>query len=280
MMSRNKQSVLTILKYLILTIVGLILVFPLLWMALGMFKTNNQIWQEPYKLLPYHWDFGAVFESIKAVDFNRYVINSLFVGIVGTGFTVVTATFFTYAMIFIKSRHTEKLLLAVLIIYMLPSAVTYVPSYVILARIGLLDTLSGLMFSNLASVFIVFYLRQSFKKMSHEYIEAARMDGAGHFAILRHVVFPLNKSAFYTVGVLTFVQNYSSYMWPSLILNSQEKYLVSQGLRHFFIQGGAYGMNWSEVMLTSTMTVLPILIIFIVGQRWFTTGILEDSGIK
>lgn len=69
-------------------------------------------------------------------------------------------------------------------------------------------------------------------------------------------------------------------MWPGIILNSQDKYLVSQGLRQFFIQDGAYGMNWSEVMLASTITILPVIIIFILVQKWFVTGIVQDSGVK
>lgn len=267
-------------RHFVLIVMGIVFVFPLVWMILGSFKTNNQIWQEPFKLFPYTWDFGKVFVSMMEIDFSKYIFNSLYVGIVGSSLSILVAALFAYAVVFLKNKYTDIMFFVVLVTYMLPSAVTYVPSYVILARLDMLDRLYGLMFSNLASVFIVFYLRQSFMKMSYEYIEAAKVDGASHLQILRHVVFPLNKSAFITIGVLTFVQNYNNYMWPSIMLNSDEKLLVSQGLRQFFIQGGAYGMNWSEVMLTSTMTVLPILIIFIIGQRWFTTGIMEDSGIK
>ena len=275
-----KNGFFSLARHLLWGGISLLFLFPFMWMVLGAFKTNNEIWQQPYRLLPGSWNFAEVLSTARGIHFGPYIFNSLLVGIAGSAATILCAALFAYALVFIKGRFHHHLFWLVLVTYMLPSAVNYVPSYVLLARMNLLDSLSGLMFSNLASVFAVFFLRQSFLKMSYEYIEAAQMDGASHWAILRHVVFPMNKPAFITVGLLTFVQNYSSYMWPSIILSSREKLLVSQGLRQFFIQEGAYGMNWSEVMLASTLTVIPILVIFTLGQRWFTTGIMEDSGLK
>jgi len=276
----KKDKLFKAIKHIFLIPVSIIFAFPFIWMVLGIFKTNNEIWQTPYRLMPSQWDVGRVFDSLKNIEFGRYIFNSFYVGVIGTLIMLVASTLFAYTIVFMESRYTKWLFYLVLIIYMLPGAVTYVPVYVILAHMGLVDTLTGLMFSYVASIFAVFYLRQSFKKMSKDYVEAARIDGANQWRILQHVIFPLNKSAFYTVFVLTFVQQYNNYMWPSILLKDQNKYLVSQGLRQFFIQDGAYGMNWSEVMLASTVTIIPVIIIFILGQRWFVTGIMEDSGLK
>lgn len=275
-----KHSALTLTKHLVLIPLAIFFAFPFIWMVMGIFKTNNEIWQHPYKLLPGQWPLEEVARSLFGLDFGRYIFNSLYVGIVGTLLMILAATLFTYAIVFLGNKYTEWLFYIVLATYMLPGAVTYVPSYVILANLGLLDTLTGLMFTYLASVFAVFYLKTSFQKMSKDYFDAARIDGANHWKILRHVVFPLNKSAFYTVFVLSFVQMYNNYMWPSIMLSSNEKYLVSQGLRQFFIQDGAYGMNWSQVMLASTVTIMPVILLFIFGQRSFVTGIMQDSGLK
>ncbi len=276
----KKQTMYTGLKHLVLIPLSILFAFPFIWMVLGVFKTNNEIWQTPYKLLPGEFKITEVMTSLTNIHFGRYIFNSFYVGIVGTLVMLIAAVLFTYVIVFMANRYTEWLFTLVLGIYMLPAAVTYVPSFILLANMGLVDTLTGLMFSYVASIFAVFYLRQSFMKMSKSYYEAARIDGASHWKILKHVVFPLNKSAFYTVFVLTFVQQYNNYMWPSILLKDQNKYLVSQGLRQFFIQDGAYGMNWSEVMLASTVTILPVILLFIVGQRWFVTGIMEDSGLK
>jgi len=276
----NKKIGILIFKHVILIPLSLLFAFPFIWMLMGVFKTNNEIWQTPYQLLPENINIYQVLESLGSIKFGRYIFNSFYVAIIGTLMMLVASTLFTYVIVFMGNKYTQWLFYLVLATYMLPAAVTYTPSYVILANLGLIDTLTGLMFTYVANIFAVFYLRQSFMKMSIDYYEAARIDGANHWDILRHVIFPLNKSAFYTLFVLTFVQQYNNYMWPSIMLNNQEKYLVSQGLRQFFIQDGAYGMNWSEVMLASTVTILPVIIIFILGQKWFVTGIMQDSGLK
>jgi len=276
----HNQLPATFAKHLFLIFCSIVFAFPFLWMVMGAFKSNNEIWQKPYQLLPEHWQFENVLTSLMTIDFSQYIFNSFFVAVIGSIFMLILATLFTYAVVFLGNSMTNRLFYFVLITYMLPSAVTYVPAYVILARMGLLDSLTGLIISNSANVFAVFYLRQSFLKTDRAYIEAAKIDGASHMQIIKHVVFPMNKSAFYTLFVLTFIQQYNSYMWPSIMNKSQDKFLVSQGLRQFFIQDGAYGMNWSEVMLASTVTLIPIIIVFIIGQKWFLTGIVSDSGIK
>ncbi len=276
----NQHKLGSMLRHLILMSVSIVFAFPFVWMIFGCFKTNNEIWQEPYKLIPSHFDFVRLFENLRGIHFEGYAWNSIFVGTVGSALMVGVALLFSYAIVFMETKRTKWLFWIVMGTYMLPSAVTYVPAYVILAKFRLLDSLGGLIFSNLASVFAVFWLRQSLLKMDKGYVEAAYMDGASHMEIIRHVVFPLNRSAIFTVFVLTFVQQYNSYMWPSIMLKSQDKYLISQGLRQFFIQDGAYGMNWSQVMLASTVAILPIIVIFMLTQKWFITGIKEESGTK
>ncbi len=270
----------TMMKYIILIALAFLFIFPFLWMLFGSFKTNNEIWQKPYQLLPSHFDFSLLFTNLKAIHLNGYMFNSLFVGIAGTFLILAVCSMFAYAVVFLKSKNMDRIFIIVLITYMLPGAVTYVPSYVILADLHMLDKLTGLIFSYLANVFAVFYFRQNFMKTSIEFVEAAKIDGAGHWSILLHVILPLNTSAFCSVGLLTFIQMYNSYMWPGIMLKSQEKYLISQGLRQFFIQDGAYGMNWSQVMLASTVAILPVILILILAQKWLVAAISQDSGVK
>ena len=106
------------------------------------------------------------------------------------------------------------------------------------------------------------------------------MDGAGHFRILTGVVFPMTRPSFVTFILLSFINTYNSYMWPFLITDADEKMMVSQGLRKFFIEGGAYGTEWPLVMAGSTLIVLPLLILFAFTQKWFINGIGGDTGMK
>ena len=145
---------------------------------------------------------------------------------------------------------------------------------------GLLNTYTGLIISGCVSIFGIFLLRQAFMQVPAGMIEAARIDGANHWQILWRVVCPMTKSSFITMGLMNFITCYNNYMWPSLITDSDSKMLVSQGLRKFFIEGGAYGTEWPLVMAGSAIIVLPLLILFAFTQKWFINGIGGDTGMK
>ena len=106
------------------------------------------------------------------------------------------------------------------------------------------------------------------------------MDGAGNMKVLWKVVMPMTKSSFITFGLMSFITMYNSYMWPSLITNDKNISLVSQGLRSFFIEGGAYGTEWPKVMAASAVIVVPLLVMFAFTQKWFINGIGGDTGVK
>ena len=111
-------------------------------------------------------------------------------------------------------------------------------------------------------------------------MEAVRIDGSSHLEILCNIVGPMTKSSFIRFGLMSFISAYNNYMWPSLITDSNEKMMVSQGLRKFFIEGGAYGTEWPLVMAGSALIVLPLLILFAFTQKWFINGIGGDTGMK
>ena len=274
----HKKMVLT-LKHIILLIIGGIMAFPLFWMIMGAFKTNYEIWNEPGKLLPSSFDFSIFYKTLTSSPFIPYIWNSLYTSVSATLIVLINSAMFAYAVTKMKFKGAKVLFMLVLGVYMLPVAVTYVPCYMILSRMGLLNSHTGLIISWSASVFGVFYLRQAFMKVNDSMIEAARIDGSSEWRILWHIVFQNTKSAFITLSLFTFISNYNSYMWPSLIMRSKEKILISNGLIQFFFQEGGYGMNWAEVMVGSTITVLPLLIAFLFLQKWFITGIC-DSGTK
>ena len=163
---------------------------------------------------------------------------------------------------------------------MLPVAATYIPSYINLSKWNLLNTLTGLVISSTVSIFGIFLLRQAFMQVPKGLIEAARIDRASHFRILWEIVCPMTKSSFITFGLMSFISTDNNYMWPSLITNDNTKYLVSQGLRSFFIEGGAYGTEWALVMAGSALIVVPLLILFAFTQKWFINGIGGDTGMK
>ncbi len=266
-------------KALILLIFSIFTAFPFLWMVLSALKTKAEI-MDVSRFFPEEFQWGNFYEVIFNSPLLRYVWNSLFVSVITLAIQIVTAAMIAYALVFMKFKGRKMLFAIIMGTYMLPTAATYIPSYIILAKWNLLDTFMGLITSNCVSIFGIFLLRQAFMQVPVGMIEAARIDGASQWKILWRVVCPMTKSSFITFGLMNFITCYNSYMWPSLITDSNEKMLVSQGLRKFFIEGGAYGTEWPLVMAGSALIVLPLLILFAFTQKWFINGIGGDTGMK
>jgi len=267
------------IRHLVLISISIITFFPFLWMLSSALKAKDEIFKFPPTLVPRVPQWSNFIQVFKEAPFAVYMGNSLFVASIEVAFQVISAAMIAYALTQFKFKGKKIVFAIIMGTYMLPSAVTYVPCYMILADINLIDTLTGLIISNLANVFGIFLIRQAFLQIDKSLVEAARMDGASHIKILLKIMVPLTKPTFITFGLISFVTYYNEYMYPSLITKSPEKFLVSAGLRQFFIQGGAYGIKWPEIMAASTLTVLPLLMLFLIAQKWFMKGV-GDGGVK
>lgn len=268
-----------VLKYAVLILVSLFTAFPFLWMILSALKTKSEIMDVGvfFTSSPQWSNFSSVlFQS----PLPSYIWNSLIVSGIIVVLQIFTGALLAYAMVFLEFRGRNLLFMIVMGTYMLPVAATYIPSYIILSKWNLLNTLTGLVVSSTVSIFGIFLLRQAFMQVPKGLIEAARMDRASHFRILWEIVCPMTKSSFITFGLMSFISAYNNYMWPSLVTNDNTKYLVSQGLRSFFIEGGAYGTEWALVMAGSALIVVPLLVLFAFTQKWFINGIGGDTGMK
>lgn len=266
-------------KFTVLILVSLFTAFPFLWMILSALKTKTEIMDVSafFSSTPQWSNFiSVVFQS----PLPSYIWNSLLVSVIVVALQIFTGALLAYAMVFLEFKGRNLLFLIVMGTYMLPVAATYIPSYIILSKWNLLNTLTGLVISSTVSIFGIFLLRQAFMQVPKGLIEAARIDRASHFRILWEIVCPMTKSSFITFGLMSFISTYNNYMWPSLITNDSTKYLVSQGLRSFFIEGGAYGTEWALVMAGSALIVVPLLILFAFTQKWFINGIGGDTGMK
>lgn len=252
--------------------------FPFLWMVLSSLKTRAEV-MDPGLALPAVWQWQNYGEILLESPIPRYLCNSLAVAFLTMALQVICCALFAYAVVFMRFKGRRLLFSLVLFTYMVPTAATYIPCYVLLARLGLLDTYRGLILSNGVSVFGIFLLRQAFGQIPAAAVEAARMDGAGHFTVLRRIALPMAGPSVVTFMLLSFIGTYNSYMWPSLITDTPEKSLISQGLRRFLYEGGAYGTQWPLVMAAGTVGVLPLLALFALAQRRIMAGI-TDMGTK
>lgn len=274
-----QDSIFKMIKVAILLVFSIFTAFPFIWMILSALKTKAEILD-----VSHFFPTNCQWQNFVEVTFHspllKYVWNSLFVSVITLAIQIVTGALIAYAIVFMSFKGRKLLFYMIMATYMLPVAATYIPGYIILSDLNLLDTFTGLIISNCVSIFGIFLLRQAFMQMPMGLIEAAKIDGASHWKILWQIVCPMNKSSFVTFGFMNFIACYNSYMWPSLITDDVEKSLVSQGLRRFFIEGGAYGTEWALVMAGSALIVLPLLILFAFSQKWFINGIGGDTGIK
>lgn len=267
------------IKNIILISISFVTFFPFIWMISSALKTKEEIFEFPPKLFPKVLNFSNFANVFKEAPFGTYIQNSVLTATCIVAFQIVSCAMIAYVLTQFEFRGRKIIFAIIMATYMLPSAATYVPCYMILSKMNLIDTLTGLIISNLGNVFGIFLFRQSFMQINKSLIDAARIDGASELKILWKIVYPLTKPTFITFGLISFVTYYNDYMYPSLITKSPEKFLISAGLRQFFIEGGAYGIKWSEIMAASTITVLPLLILFLVAQKWFMKGV-SDSGVK
>ena len=266
-------------KLITLTIASIFTFFPFIWMVISSLKTKQEI-MDVTKFFPEVPQWQNLIEVTFNSPLLMYVANSLFVSVVIVALQIVTGAMISYAIVFLRFRGRNLLFAVIMGTYMLPAAATYIPSYIILADMGLLDSFQGLIISSTVSIFGIFLLRQAFMQVPISLVEAARVDGGSNIKILCKIIFPITKPSFITFGLMSFIASYNSYMWPSLIMDTPEKSLVSQGLRRFFIEGGAYGTEWPLVMAGSLLIVLPLLILFAFTKGWFISGIGGETGVK
>ncbi|WP_232726153.1 carbohydrate ABC transporter permease [Bacillus sp. FJAT-42315] len=267
------------LRYVLLIVLSFVMVLPLIWMFLSSLKTGEEIFAVPLKWFPETPQWSNFPGALELAPFGLYIFNSTITALVIVVFQVVLACMMAYALTQLQFKGKNLLFNSIMMTYMLPMAATYVPSYVIIAKLGLLDTLTGIIISNIASVFCIFMIRQAFMQVPKEMIEAARADGANDITILWKIMIPMSKSSIFTVALISFVQMYNNYLWPSLIVKSQEKYLITVGLNQFFMSQGTFASQWPMIMAANVLAVLPLLLLFLVLQKWFIKGI-SDNGLK
>ncbi|MDQ0723603.1 multiple sugar transport system permease protein [Paenibacillus sp. W4I10] len=269
-----------VIRYLLLAAIALGTAFPFYWMVISGFKTNDEIWQFPPTFWPETFLWSNYVDAWNAAPFARYILNSTGVALAICLFQIVNSSMMAYALTHMKFRLKGVLTSLILVGYMIPSTAVYLPSYLVLSELNLLDSYTGLIVSNCVSVFSIFLIRQAFMQVSHELVEAGQLDGASHFRILWTIITPLVRSSFAVMVLITFIEQYNNYFWPMLITKDPDLQLVSAGLRSFFVEGGAYGLAWPQIMAASAFTIAPLFILFLFTQKTIMQSVNITAGVN
>ena len=263
--------------YLLLFLGILILVGPFVWMVLGSFKTTGELRQVPPTWFPEAPTLANYEDLFSQLNFLGYFFNSTVVALAVTVGNIVFCSMLGYALAKLSFPGKQILFVVVLGTLMVPSIVTFMPLFVLTANVGLVNTHAGLILPFLVGAFGVFLMRQFIAGLPDELLDAARVDGAGEHYIFWRIILPLCGPALATLGILTFLGSWNSFLWPLVVATSDTMYTLPVAIALFAT--GQQETNIALLMAGSVVVIMPVLIVFIALQRYFTQGIAM-TGIK
>ena len=269
------QGVNRVLLYTAITALFLAVVFPFYWMIVTSLQPQDAVFTVPPELWPKHPTFQNYIDAWNAAPWLRYFGNTFFVASASTLISLVTSSLAAFAFATINFKGRETLFNLVLSVMMIPTATTLIPNFLIIRTLGWFDTFYALIIPFAASVFGIFLLRQYFMSTPVELWEAAQIDGASRLRYFRSIALPLAKPAIVTIAINSFLGSWTSFLWPTVMTQSQDKQLIEVALNSFL---GEKGQQWSQLAAASVFTTIPIILFFFV-QRQFIEGI-GGGGIK
>jgi multiple sugar transport system permease protein len=254
-----------------------VLVGPFLWMLLGSFRPDRELKQVPPSWLPQNPTLDNYRTLFTELDFPTYFFNSTVVAVVITVGNLIFCSMLGYALAKLHFPGKRIIFALVLGTLMVPFVVTFVPLFVLVSNLGMVNTFPGLIFPFLAGPFGVFLMRQFFVSLPDELIHAARVDGAGEFRIFWSIMLPLCKPALATLGILTFLASWNNFLWPLVVAQSEDRYTLPVALSIYAI--GENKSDYGLLMAGSVAIIVPILVVFLILQKHFVRGIAM-TGIK
>lgn len=245
---------------------------PLLWMISTSFKEPGKAYRWPPQWIPDPWVLDNYVEAFQHLPFDRFAINTAYTTVATTLLVVFTSSLAAYAFARLRFPGRDVIFLLYLGTMMIPGQVTMIPNFILMRTFKWIDTYNALIIPSAFSAFGTFLLRQFFLTIPYELEDSAKIDGASAFRIYAQIVMPLAKPALATLFIFTFMGQWNSFLWPLIVTNRLERMTLSVGLRYF--QGEAGGESYYTLLMAASVVVLmPILLVYVIGQRYFIQGI-------
>ncbi|MBO0475534.1 carbohydrate ABC transporter permease [Vagococcus sp. DIV0080] len=272
----KKNKTMKIILYVILLIYAMATIYPFLWAIAASFKPLNEIVGGNLKLLSsnfttenYQYIFG------RSSLFTQWFLNSVIVATIGTIINIFLNTMAGYALARLQFPGRERIYYGFLALMMVPAQVLLIPNYLILMNLGMLDTFSALIVPAAINIGNIFMMRQFFLSFPKDVEEAASIDGLGRFQTFFRIVMPLAKPSIATQAVFVFMGFWNEFMKPMMYISTPSKYTLTLGLQTFQGQNG--GVRWDQTMAASVITILPIIVIYIIFNKYFLQGVRMDG---
>jgi multiple sugar transport system permease protein len=269
----------TVRKYILLAILfgGLLLTLtPFFWMVSTSVKTKAGIFAMPPAWLPAQPTISHYRKLFEEVNFFRYFINSTVVAAAVTILGLFLNSLAGYAFAKYSFPGRNKIFAVMIMALMIPSQVTMMPVFLILKKVGLINTYAGLIITGTISVYSIFLVRQFVQTIPNDLIESARIDGCSELGIYWRVVMPLCKPVLATLGIFTFMSSWNSFLWPLIVMIKQEMYTLPVALANL---SGQHATEYGLLMAGAVVVVIPVIIVFLIAQRYIIEGI-STTGLK
>jgi multiple sugar transport system permease protein len=267
-----------IARYLVLAVTAVLFLVPFYLIVRNGLASEQDITAPTWKFFPgtLHWSNISELFHDPAVPMAHALLNSLEIGVLQTVGQLLVCSLAGYGLARIPYRHADKILYAVVATLMVPSAVTFVPSFVLVSSLGWVSSLRGLVVPGLFSGFTTFLFRQYFLAFPKELEEAARVDGLGYWGAYWRIVVPNSLNFFAAIAVITFVASWNAFLWPLVIGQDQSSWTAQVALSTFLT---AQQINLHELFVAAGVSILPLLLVFLFLQRYLVQGVTE-TGIK
>lgn len=272
------KRIVTSSRFLLALAITLLMFFPVYWMLITSLKTIQEI----SRAVPTLWPQSMMWENyahvLETLPFGRFTLNTVIktVGILLLQLNIGILAAYAFAKGKFKGRNV--LFIAVLGALMIPGEVTFIPVYVLVSKLNWLDSFAGLIIPSAVSAYGIFLLRQAFKSISHDVIEAAKIDGANRLQIIYGILVPMARPTVVTLAIFTFIGSWNSYFWPLIVTNTESMRVLTVGivmLKQSF--PGTEVANWHYIMAASTLTILPIVLLFFIAQKYIMEAMANNT---
>lgn len=267
------RAIAVVAQYILAIAVTFIVIFPIYWMIISSLKTSEELLRPVPSLWPAQFRWVNYVDALKMAPFGRYFFNTIVMTLGIVFLQLGIGSFAAYGFAKGNFRGRDALFIVVLGALMIPIQVTFVPIYVMVAKLRWINTFAGLIAPNAVSAYMIFMLRQTFKAVDDSFMEAARLEGMGRIGIIFKILAPMCKPTIMTVGIITFIDSWNSYFWPKMVTTTPFRRIIAQGVYELKRSyAGLETMNQNQIMAGAVMAVVPIIILFVILQKYILSG--------
>lgn len=262
--------------YALIIALALFCLLPILWVTISSFKSGAELFRYPPTLFPQEFTFENYITALNKANFVLFFKNSFFVAIISTLLTVVINTMAGYAFSKYRFRGDTAIFMFFICTLMLPLEVLMIPIFQMIQKVGFYNNFLGLIIPPAATPMGVFIVRQYFFSVPNELMEAARIDGASETHIFLRLMLPLAKPVMSVLAIFSFMWRWNDYMWPLVVIRDPKLYTVQLALANY---NGEYSVDWNSLLAMSVVSMVPVLVIFLIFQKQFISGMVT-AGMK